>query len=72
MKKKRKRKVSKKDAAYIKEAFLEALTKADVCGKKSVFCKELLKLQDSKELSGISFDTLCYLALVNCKVDGDI
>lgn len=58
----------KKDAAYIKRAFMNSLKKAEKFEKKNMFCRELLKLQDTKELSEISFDTLCYLALVNCGI----
>jgi hypothetical protein len=59
----------KKDPAYIKKAFLESLKKAEAQGKSNAFCIELLKIQDGREMSVISFDTLCYLALVNCGVN---
>ena len=66
--KKEKKKMLKKDAAYIKKAFTDSLKKAAVQGKRNAFCIELLRIQDSKEMSAVSFDTLCYLALVNSGV----
>lgn len=57
-----------KNPEYVKVAFLDAVRKSSKEKKQIEFCKEILKLCSDKNLSGVSIDTLCYLALMNAGV----